>query len=322
MEESVRGCRRVRDPVVRGAGERVAHGAAHHDRRPQARVREAHHRGRAVLPVLPAGQEGPRPRADLRAARRGPLQDRRRRPDHVGRPARRPDPGLLRRARSTTSSRCPCSPSTSSDTVDKTDLVIVLARHGPRARRRRLERHASTCRSRSSTSAATPPSPNQVTRARDRRRGGRQGLPARRRHDRHRRHDRQGRRGAEGRGRDGRHRRGDPRDVLPAGRRAALVRRASTASSSPTRCRCRRRSASTSSRCCRSRRCSPARSTRSSRTAPSPRCSTAPPRPGLHASRGTRGVTRYACIPRVATATARRSGVVGIGTRMRVCSRR
>ena len=90
--------RRVRHPVPRGAGQRVGDGAADHGRRPQAGLGQADHRRRAVLPVRPAGQEAPRPRADLGPAHRRPVPGRRRRPDHVGRPARRPDPGLLRRA--------------------------------------------------------------------------------------------------------------------------------------------------------------------------------------------------------------------------------
>ena len=53
----------------------------------------------AVLPLRPPGQEGPRPRADLRPPRRRPVQGRRRRPHHDRRPARRADPGLLRRPR-------------------------------------------------------------------------------------------------------------------------------------------------------------------------------------------------------------------------------
>ena len=84
-------------PELRPARERVAHGDAHHAGRREARVGEADHRGRPVLPVLPPGQEEPRPRADQRTARRGPAQDRRCRPGHERRPARGADPGLLRR---------------------------------------------------------------------------------------------------------------------------------------------------------------------------------------------------------------------------------
>ena len=48
----------------------------------------------AILPfyLCPAGQEAPRPRADLGATGRRPAQDRGRRPDPHRRPAHRPDP--------------------------------------------------------------------------------------------------------------------------------------------------------------------------------------------------------------------------------------
>ena len=59
--------------------------------------RQADHRGDAVLRLRPPGQEAPRPRADLGAPDGRPVQDRRRRPADRRRPARRPDPGLLRR---------------------------------------------------------------------------------------------------------------------------------------------------------------------------------------------------------------------------------
>ena len=108
----------------------------------------------AVLPVRPAGQEGPRPRADLGPPRRRPLQGRRRRPHHVGRPARRADPGLLRRP-----GRPPLRHAGAARALPREarprDPHRGLARHGPRARRRHLERQARRARSRSSTSAAT-----------------------------------------------------------------------------------------------------------------------------------------------------------------------
>ena len=72
--------RRLRDPVAHVADEQLAHGAADHDRCAEARLGQAHHRGRPVLPLRPAGQEGPRPRADLGPPGRRPVQDRRRRP--------------------------------------------------------------------------------------------------------------------------------------------------------------------------------------------------------------------------------------------------
>ena len=50
-------------------------------------------------PVCPSGQEAPRARADLGTPGRRPVQDRGRGSDRDRRPAHRPDPGLLRRAR-------------------------------------------------------------------------------------------------------------------------------------------------------------------------------------------------------------------------------
>ena len=69
--------RRVPDPVLRRADQQLGDGDADHDRRAEAGVGQADHRGAAVLPVRPAGQEAPRPRADLGAAGRRPAQDRR-----------------------------------------------------------------------------------------------------------------------------------------------------------------------------------------------------------------------------------------------------
>ena len=69
--------RRLHHPDARRPGQRVDHGAAHHDRRDEARERQAHHRGRPVLRLLATGQEGPRARTDLREARRRPAHGRR-----------------------------------------------------------------------------------------------------------------------------------------------------------------------------------------------------------------------------------------------------
>ena len=66
-------------------------------RRAQAGLRQADHGGAAVLRLRAPGQEAPRPRADLGAADGRPVQDGRRQPADVRRPAHRPDPGLLRR---------------------------------------------------------------------------------------------------------------------------------------------------------------------------------------------------------------------------------
>ena len=141
-----------------------------------------------------------------------------------------------------------------------------LARHGPRARRRHLERQARRA-ARDHPQATRPARAEPGLGARDRRRRQRPRLPARRRPHRHRPHHRQGRRGAEGERRDRRRRRRHARGVLEPRRRRSCSPTSSTASSSPTPCRSPTRSAGTGSRCCRSRRCSPAPSTRSSKTA-------------------------------------------------------
>ena len=73
-----------------------------------------------------------------------------------------------------------------------------LARHGPRARRRHLERQARRA-ARDHPQAPRPARAEPGLGARDRRRRRGAGLPARRRPHRHRPHHRQGRRGAEGR---------------------------------------------------------------------------------------------------------------------------
>ena len=90
--------RRVHRADPLRARERGDHGAADHDRRDEAGEREAHHRRRAVLRLLAAGQEGRLAGSDQREARRRPALRRRREPRGVGRPAQRPDPGVLRRA--------------------------------------------------------------------------------------------------------------------------------------------------------------------------------------------------------------------------------
>ena len=98
FEESVRGCDAFVLQSTLGPRQQVDHGAADHGRRAQARLGQADHRDRTVLRLRPPGQEAPRPRADLRPPDGGPVQDRRRRPADVGRPAHLADPGLLRRA--------------------------------------------------------------------------------------------------------------------------------------------------------------------------------------------------------------------------------
>ena len=77
--ERARG-RRLRDPAVVPAGLGRHPRAAHHDRRAEARVGRAHHRGAAVLPVRALRQEGPPAHLDHGAADGGPARDRGRRP--------------------------------------------------------------------------------------------------------------------------------------------------------------------------------------------------------------------------------------------------
>ena len=89
--------RRLRDPEPHRPDQRVDHGAPDHGRRAEARLGQADHRRAALLRLRAPGQEAPRARAHLGAADGRPLQDRGGRPADRGRPARRPDPGFLRR---------------------------------------------------------------------------------------------------------------------------------------------------------------------------------------------------------------------------------
>ena len=124
--DSVRGTDAFVDPVAHDADQRVADGEPDPRRRAQARVGQAHHRRRAVLPLRPAGQEAPRPRADLGPADRRPVQDRRRRPADGRRPAHRADPGLLRRPRRPPVRACRCSSSYVREKYARPeDLVVV-----------------------------------------------------------------------------------------------------------------------------------------------------------------------------------------------------
>ena len=67
--------RRVRRAVALRAGERGDDGAADHDRRDEARVRQADQRRDPVLRLLAAGPQGALPRADQRQARGRPALD-------------------------------------------------------------------------------------------------------------------------------------------------------------------------------------------------------------------------------------------------------
>ena len=91
--------RHLHRPADLPAGQQEPDGAAHHPRRVQAGQRRAHHRRAAVLRLRPPGPQGPGPRADHRQAGGRPADLGRRRPRAGPRPARRPDPGLLRHPR-------------------------------------------------------------------------------------------------------------------------------------------------------------------------------------------------------------------------------
>ena len=194
FEESVRGSDAFVIQSHCGAGQRVDHGAADHGRRAEAGLGQADHRGRAVLPVRPAGQEAPRPRADLGPAGRRPVPDRRREPADVGRPARRADPGFLRRTGG--------PPVGAAGAVGLhhgevrhvgDDRGLAGRRPGPAGRH--VERPAQLPAG-DHPQAARSRRGQPGRRARGGRRGVGPGLPAGRRHDRHRRHHLPGRRGA------------------------------------------------------------------------------------------------------------------------------
>ena len=145
----------------------------------------------AVLSLRPAGQEGPRPRADLRPPGRRPVQDRRRRP------ASWPSTCTPRRsrasstARSTTSSPSRCSPTTSASAVDRATLTVV----SPDTGRVRVAELWARPAGRRAAGVHPQDAATRACRTRSganerRRRGRRPHLHPGRRHDRHRRHDR------------------------------------------------------------------------------------------------------------------------------------
>ena len=138
--------------------------------------------------VRPPGQEAPRPRADLGAADRRPVQDRRRRPADDRRPAHRADPGLLRRpgrppVRAAAAGRVRRA---AGSTVAK--LTVVSPGRRPGAGRRALDRRARRLPAGVHPQAPRPDWSRTRSRCqpgRRRRRGP--DLRPRRRHDRHRR---------------------------------------------------------------------------------------------------------------------------------------
>ena len=162
----------------------------------------------AVLRLRPPGQEAPRPRADLGPADGRPVQDRRRRPADLRRPARRPDPGLLRR------SGRPPDGAADPRRLRPGEVRRPAAGRGLARRRPDQGRRALVGRLGGAPLAFIHKTRRDGPAQRDRRQPGRRRrrrphLRAGRRHDRHRRHDREGRRGADGRRR--RRRRSSPR---------------------------------------------------------------------------------------------------------------
>src|SRR2546428_569415 len=88
---------RGRDPADVPAGERHAHGAAHHDRRAEARLRAPNHGGPSPPPPPPARPAGPAAGAHLAAARSPPARNGPRRPRAPARSPPRAGPGALPR---------------------------------------------------------------------------------------------------------------------------------------------------------------------------------------------------------------------------------
>ncbi len=143
---------RLRVPDARRLDQRPAHGTAHHDRRREARVGEAHHRGVPVLRIRAPGPQSGRPRTDHGASRRRPAHCRGRGPRRNRRPAHRTDPGLLRLPRRPPHRRA------GDRRVPEAQRRERRGDRRPRRGRRQARRGASptgsTPTSRSSTSAA------------------------------------------------------------------------------------------------------------------------------------------------------------------------
>ena len=185
----------------------------------------------AVCPLLrlrPPGPQGRGPRADHRQAGGRHADRRRRRPDGVGRPALRPDPGLLRRPgrpphRHAGAGRLPAGPGAA------TAIVVVAARRRPGEGGRALLANGSAPTWRSSTSTGPRARAGRGRGPRRDRRGRRPPLRPHRRHDRHRRHDLRRRRHAHGAGRHRRVGHGHPRRCCPTrpstGSRTRLISR-------------------------------------------------------------------------------------------------
>ena len=115
-------------------GEHAHHGAVHHDRRRPARLRRPHHRRHSLLPLRPQRQEGPAPRPDHRPPDRQLPRDGGRRPPPDGRPARRPDPGLLQHPGRRADGAVHSSPATSRTSASRTSPSSQPTSAAPRAR--------------------------------------------------------------------------------------------------------------------------------------------------------------------------------------------
>ena len=150
--------RRVRRADPLRARQRGDHGAAHHDRRHEARLGQAHHGRDPVLRLLAPGPQGPLARADQREARRRPA----RRPPAPTASSRSTCTRARSRAtstsRSTTSRRCRSCRTTSRTSWGCTATTSSSWRPTPAASRPRRS-SASTCTPtwRSCTSAAAAP---------------------------------------------------------------------------------------------------------------------------------------------------------------------
>ena len=187
--ENIRGARRVRVPVALRTDQRPLDGTAHHDRRGEARVGEAHHRGRARSTATRARTA--RPKAASRSPRgSSPTSHRGRR-----RPRRSPSTCTPARSRassttrSTTSPRCPCSRSTCGTRSTARAVFVAPDAGGGKLACRYADRLGADI------AFIDKRRPEGHAQRRGRDRGGRRDrgphLRDRRRHDRHRGHGRQ-----------------------------------------------------------------------------------------------------------------------------------
>ncbi len=208
--------RRLRHPVAHRPDQPVAHGAADHGRRPQARLRQAHHR--RLARSTPTGVRTRRTAVASRS-RLGSSPTCTRLPAPTGSCRSTCTPRRSRAsstAPSTTSSPCRCCSSTSSAPSTPRHLTVVSPDMG-RVRVADIWSDKLGAPLAIIHKRRDPRVPNQVSvhEIVGDVRGPR--LPAGRRPDRHGPHHRGGRRGTEGERRRRGHRRGDPRGVLRPG---------------------------------------------------------------------------------------------------------